>query len=786
MMLWNHMIPSSTAHCPGQIRFLHLSSLLKSPPQTKLLLDAVDLAQTQTSSSQTPVNENIPQQVTGSCVSIIAYPPTTEEVTLQEIQVLPVSSSIGAATTGVGSTDLHLASCFINKTHLKAISSPATVISTAVFVPTPGSIKRMTIAEERSPQYQEKGASVDDFCETFPKSTADTTTASGKSDDPIKLGDGLMYKELTERVDKLETCVTDIKSMLQQLLEAQKAKPTAAPDTTFAASSAPTSTQLWSLFQPLLHQQRAYVDHQQEIHIQKIRNMMEARFMDTQADIKAFKAHLLKTTDSAPPTIIFLDNPPPADAKKGEKMKQLKKRGYEDGLYIAPDKSTMLAEIPKPDGIKKVDVTTNAIADAKAMVKRHLEAKDKARWEQEKRVCMEKDEQGVSEAKNEENHEPKRKQPTRKVKEPKSTPPKNSTHQTSKRADDKTSVVSTAVGTSVVSTHVTPTIATASTHIQSTALPQITLPSKTSSLLPTPPAKKQNTSGDTSSVVMETVVETPVVSTTVSQPSTTQITTTQPTKTPPTSPKHKRRRIILNVDPSPPQSSTQPLTLVTIPNAVPFSSVQVSNSSTAIFPAGVQYPLDLEAVREEIISFYSEDDPAKRNLPSVQGYPRPNNIEEYLKLKAQQAEDISNRNTQGKSDREIQTNYQYLLTQVKILEQFSKDVCQNLSERADETLRKHYVDYIMAYKTYKGEKYRYKEWTISELESETARIQDMIKNKVKQTPPIWAKFKKNVPARTLQLKRMKEQLITANLGQRTKWQGGKRIKCSSLTKSSKN
>ena len=58
----------------------------------------------------------------------------------------------------------------------------------------------------------------------------------------------------------------------------------------------------------------------------------------------------------------------------------------------------------------------------------------------------------------------------------------------------------------------------------------------------------------------------------------------------------------------------------------------------------------------------------------------------------------------------------------------------------------------------------YKEWTISELESEAARIQDIIKNKVKQTPPIWAKFKKNVPERTLQLKRMKEELITAAFG----------------------
>ena len=81
-----------------------------------------------------------------------------------------------------------------------------------------------------------------------------------------------------------------------------------------------------------------------------------------------------------------------------------------------------------------------------------------------------------------------------------------------------------------------------------------------------------------------------------------------------------------------------------------------------------QFPLKLIAVREVIKSFYYEDDPAKRSLPSVGGYPRPNNIEEYLKIKAQQAEDISKRNSQGKSDKEIQRHYQILLTQVRSLE----------------------------------------------------------------------------------------------------------------------
>ncbi|MFS7966226.1 hypothetical protein Hanom_Chr09g00771391 [Helianthus anomalus] len=52
--------------------------------------------------------------------------------------------------------------------------------------------------------------------------------------------------------------------------------------------------------------------------------------------------------------------------------------------------------------------------------------------------------------------------------------------------------------------------------------------------------------------------------------------------------------------------------------------------------AGVQFPLELIAVREEIKSFYYEDNPAKRSIPSVEGYPRPNNIEEYLKIKVKQ------------------------------------------------------------------------------------------------------------------------------------------------------
>ncbi|KAJ0927106.1 hypothetical protein HanRHA438_Chr04g0178901 [Helianthus annuus] len=70
----------------------------------------------------------------------------------------------------------------------------------------------------------------------------------------------------------------------------------------------------------------------------------------------------------------------------------------------------------------------------------------------------------------------------------------------------------------------------------------------------------------------------------------------------------------------------------------------------------------------------------------------------------------------------------------------------------------------MFYKKYKGERHMYKEWTVPELEAESARIQVMIKRKVTHTPRDWAKFKKNVPEKQLELKRMKEELVVAEFG----------------------
>ncbi|MFS8024790.1 hypothetical protein Hanom_Chr16g01467581 [Helianthus anomalus] len=101
-----------------------------------------------------------------------------------------------------------------------------TKVSTGRFKLTTGEISKVTTAEERSPQYQEKGALVDETLETPPGSKADTTTTGGKSDDPIHLGDGLKYQDLMERLSSIETTVLTMNQSIQTLVEASKSQPT--------------------------------------------------------------------------------------------------------------------------------------------------------------------------------------------------------------------------------------------------------------------------------------------------------------------------------------------------------------------------------------------------------------------------------------------------------------------------------------------------------------------------------------------------------------------------------
>ena len=292
-----------------------------------------------------------------------------------------------------------------------------------------------------------------------------------------------------------------------------------------------------------------------------------------------------------------------------------------DGLYLEPERENMTKNIPLPDGSKKIDETTNALAEAVASVKKDREAKKKAR--------VDYPDQGTSGSKDHENPVEEKKKPTRKVRQPKSIPTRRSKSAQKppyKTADAAGVTKTTACQTVVPSTHTT------STHTTSTALPSS--PPKT-----TPADIQQKTADVITSVVMTTVVVTPVVSTVVSQSQSTAYTstTTVPSKTSSVPPTKRRRLILKDDDTLPPQTSSKSLALVTIPKPVPLSSVPMYKP---LPPAGVQFPLEVAAVRDEIKSFYYEDDPAKRSLPSIKGYPWPKNVDEYLEIKAKQAEDI--------------------------------------------------------------------------------------------------------------------------------------------------
>ncbi|MFS7987177.1 hypothetical protein Hanom_Chr11g01019421 [Helianthus anomalus] len=51
------------------------------------------------------------------------------------------------------------------------------------------------------------------------------TTSRRNSDDPIKLGDELRYKELMERMTSMESSIEEMKSMMKQMLKNSESQP---------------------------------------------------------------------------------------------------------------------------------------------------------------------------------------------------------------------------------------------------------------------------------------------------------------------------------------------------------------------------------------------------------------------------------------------------------------------------------------------------------------------------------------------------------------------------------
>src|ERR1044071_7894284 len=248
-------------------------------PQTmQPLFEAIDKSQEDPSSSLPPVTESILPHVTGPENVQSAIQQTEEEVTPPEFNATLGEFSSGAATTDVETTISHQDSDYIAKTPLKATTVEATIVSPK------------TVG---SPQYQDKGASDSPI-----RPESGRTTTGRDSDDPINLGDGSKYQELTDRVSVIETSVADIKSdvklLLSSIADLSKSQP----------STADIANELWKSVSPIIIAHRKLADQSHETYMAEIRNMVDARYKDTHADIKAIKDHLLKTTGSAPTTIL--------------------------------------------------------------------------------------------------------------------------------------------------------------------------------------------------------------------------------------------------------------------------------------------------------------------------------------------------------------------------------------------------------------------------------------------------------------------------------------------------
>ncbi|MFS7934709.1 hypothetical protein Hanom_Chr05g00394911 [Helianthus anomalus] len=77
---------------------------------------------------------------------------------------------------------------------------------------------------------------------------------------------------------------------MKHLLENSKSQP----------STQQIIDELWKSVQPILHAQKNLSDSYHKTHMELIRFMVEARYKDTQADIRGIKAYLLKLTGSSP------------------------------------------------------------------------------------------------------------------------------------------------------------------------------------------------------------------------------------------------------------------------------------------------------------------------------------------------------------------------------------------------------------------------------------------------------------------------------------------------------
>ncbi|MFS7976093.1 hypothetical protein Hanom_Chr10g00888401 [Helianthus anomalus] len=134
-----------------------------------------------------------------------------------------------------------------------------------------------------------------------------------------------------------------------------------------------------------------------------------------------------------------------------------------------------------------------------------------------------------------------------------------------------------------------------------------------------------------------------------------------PPKRPP-SPKvkftRKRKTFIVKEDD---EEIKSPIPLSSVPiQTTPLSSFPLKSTAPlppgtqpSIIPLATQYPLEVHTIKGEIESFFTIEDVPQRSFPYLYGYRMHSNLDEYLKLKAKQAEYIAKENNKGMDDRKF-------------------------------------------------------------------------------------------------------------------------------------
>ncbi|XP_035842128.1 uncharacterized protein LOC118488841 [Helianthus annuus] len=186
-------------------------------------------------------------------------------------------------------------------------------------------------------------------------------------------------------------------------------------------------------------------------------------------------------------------------------------------------------------------------------------------------------------------------------------------------------------------------------------------------------------------------------------------------------------------------------------------------------PVAAKYPLELEAVKNEMKQFYTIDDFTKRKFPSLIGFIIPENINEYLETKARQARIRAKVECKDQDDEAILKRREFLLNKVKQIAEYASELNKEVSslfpkaEQRNE-LRKEYLAYIMKEKFYSAEETEFKDyWPFIALKLEADRIEKIkLDPRKKKTAPNWNKYNKFIADLISEHKRKKQELVKAS------------------------